>query len=160
MNVTQNSRRIHPLVATAAISVTLVSALGIAAITGVLPKSFGYPSETSREVSTENMPTAKDAQRANGAEGANSKHTSSAHATTKPGQVNREDSQNQATTAQAQPAQKAAEKNSAVGIGVGALIGGVLGNQIGSGDGKTLATIAGAVGGGYIGNEVAKKNQK
>jgi uncharacterized protein YcfJ len=42
---------------------------------------------------------------------------------------------------------------------VGAVIGGVLGNQVGSGDGKTLATILGAVGGGYIGNEVAKKNQ-
>jgi uncharacterized protein YcfJ len=160
MNVTQNSYRIHPLVATAAISVTLVSALGIAAITGVLPKSFGYPSETSRDVGAENMPSAKDAKRAHEAEVTASKHTNSANSVAKTGQANRDDPQNQETTAQAQPAQKAAEKNSAVGIGVGALIGGVLGNQIGSGDGKTLATIAGAVGGGYIGNEVAKKNQK
>lgn len=160
MNVTQNSSRIHPLVATAAISVTLVSALGIAAITGMLPKSFGYPSETSREASAESMPSAQDPQRTHAAEGIPSKHTNSAHSATKNGQLNKEDSPNQGATAQAQPAQKAAEKNSAVGIGVGALIGGVLGNQIGSGDGKTLATIAGAVGGGYIGNEVAKKNQK
>lgn len=160
MNITQTSSRIHPLVATAAISVTLVSALGIAAITGVLPKSFGYASDTSREVSAENMPSAKDEQRAMASEASTLKHANSAHAATKTGHVSKDDSPNQAATAQAQPAQKAAEKNSAVGIGVGALIGGVLGNQIGSGDGKTLATIAGAVGGGYIGNEVAKKNQK
>jgi len=51
-------------------------------------------------------------------------------------------------------------QNSPIGIGVGAVIGGLLGNQVGSGDGKALATIAGAVGGGYIGNEVAKRNQK
>jgi uncharacterized protein YcfJ len=132
----------------------------MAAIMGVLPKSFGYTPETSREVSAENMPSAKDALRAHEAEVSTSKQVSSAHSASKTGQVNKEDSLNQAATAQAQPAQKAVEKNSAVGIGVGALIGGVLGNQIGSGDGKTLATIAGAVGGGYIGNEVAKKNQK
>jgi len=41
-------------------------------------------------------------------------------------------------------------------LGIG---GGLLGNQVGSGDGKTLATIAGAVGGGYLCNEVAKRNQ-
>jgi uncharacterized protein YcfJ len=34
----------------------------------------------------------------------------------------------------------------------------LIGNQVGGGNGKTLATIAGAVGGGYIGNEVAKRN--
>jgi uncharacterized protein YcfJ len=59
------------------------------------------------------------------------------------------------TTATPAPA---AEKNSAVGIGIGAVVGGLVGNQFGSGDGKTLATIAGAVGGGYVGNEIAKKN--
>ncbi len=56
---------------------------------------------------------------------------------------------------QTQPAQA---KNSPVGIGVGAVIGGLVGSQIGNGNGRTLATIAGAVGGGYVGNEVAKRN--
>ena len=58
---------------------------------------------------------------------------------------------------QPQTTQAPAAQNSPIGIGIGAVIGGVLGNQIGSGDGKTLATIAGAIGGGYIGNEVAKR---
>jgi uncharacterized protein YcfJ len=41
---------------------------------------------------------------------------------------------------------------------VGAVLGGLLGSQVGGGNGKTLAAIAGAVGGGYLGNEIAKRN--
>jgi uncharacterized protein YcfJ len=44
-----------------------------------------------------------------------------------------------------------------VGIGTGAVIGGLIGNQIGGGNGKKLATVAGIIGGGYLGNEVAKR---
>jgi outer membrane lipoprotein SlyB len=47
------------------------------------------------------------------------------------------------------------------GSGAGAIAGGVLGavvgNQVGGGNGKTLATILGAVGGGMAGNTVEKK---
>ena len=39
------------------------------------------------------------------------------------------------------------------------IVGGVLGHQIGSGRGNTVATIAGAAGGAYAGNEI-EKNQK
>jgi uncharacterized protein YcfJ len=46
-----------------------------------------------------------------------------------------------------------------LGIGAGALIGGVLGNQVGSGNGKKLATVAGIIGGGMIGNEVSNRNR-
>jgi uncharacterized protein YcfJ len=34
------------------------------------------------------------------------------------------------------------------------VVGGLLGNQVGGGNGKKLATVAGAVGGGYAGNKV------
>lgn len=44
---------------------------------------------------------------------------------------------------------------SPVGTGVGAVVGGVLGNQVGGGNGKKLATVAGVLLGGYAGNEVA-----
>ena len=60
-------------------------------------------------------------------------------------------------SAHQQPAQPVAQ-NSPIGIGVGAVVGGLLGNQVGGGNGKTLATIAGALGGGYVGNEIAKRN--
>ena len=49
------------------------------------------------------------------------------------------------------------------GIGVGAIagavVGGILGNQVGGGVGNTAATVLGAAGGAYAGNEVEKRNQ-
>jgi outer membrane lipoprotein SlyB len=46
----------------------------------------------------------------------------------------------------------------ASGLGAvgGAVVGGLLGNQVGSGNGRTLATVAGAVGGSYAGNRVER----
>lgn len=43
---------------------------------------------------------------------------------------------------------------SGLGAAAGAVLGGVLGHQVGGGNGRTLATIAGAVGGGFAGNAV------
>lgn len=48
-------------------------------------------------------------------------------------------------------------KGGAVGMIAGGVVGGLLGHQIGAGNGKTLATVAGAAGGAYAGNEVQKK---
>lgn len=49
---------------------------------------------------------------------------------------------------------------SGAGAAIGAVLGGVLGNQVGGGDGKTLATIAGILGGGFAGNAVEKNMKK
>ena len=45
------------------------------------------------------------------------------------------------------------------GAVMGGLLGGVIGHQIGSGQGNTAATVLGAVGGAYAGNELEKRNQ-
>jgi outer membrane lipoprotein SlyB len=45
---------------------------------------------------------------------------------------------------------------SGAGLVLGALAGGGLGSLIGSGSGRTVATVVGAVGGGYVGNQVEK----
>jgi outer membrane lipoprotein SlyB len=54
-----------------------------------------------------------------------------------------------------------AVKNDGKGTGLGAVAGGVagivIGNQIGGGAGKTIAKIAGAAGGAFLGNKVEKK---
>jgi hypothetical protein len=47
-----------------------------------------------------------------------------------------------------------------VGNGTRAGIGGQIGNQVGGGNGKKLATLAGIIGGGFVGNEVAKRNSQ
>ena len=51
---------------------------------------------------------------------------------------------------------------SGIGVGTiaGAVIGGVLGNQIGSGRGNTVATVAGAAGGAYVGHELENRQQQ
>ena len=58
------------------------------------------------------------------------------------------------------PLQRDAAQGSGAGAVAGAVLGGLVGNQFGGGDGKTLATLAGAVGGGYAGNAVEKKMKK
>ncbi|MBC7502377.1 MAG: glycine zipper 2TM domain-containing protein [Herminiimonas sp.] len=56
---------------------------------------------------------------------------------------------------QPRPVQSYVSDMHPVGTGVGAVVGGLLGNQVGGGNGKKLATIAGVLMGGYAGNEVA-----
>ncbi len=48
------------------------------------------------------------------------------------------------------------EQASRIGLGTvaGAVVGGALGNQVGSGSGRTAATVAGAVGGGMVGHQM------
>jgi uncharacterized protein YcfJ len=46
-----------------------------------------------------------------------------------------------------------------VAMGTGALIGGLVGNQVGGGNGRKLATVAGIIGGGMLGNEIANRNR-
>lgn len=58
------------------------------------------------------------------------------------------------------PVQREAAKGSGVGVLVGGALGGLLGNQVGGGDGKTVATVLGAIGGGWAGNAVEKRMKK
>lgn len=50
--------------------------------------------------------------------------------------------------------------NGVGGAVVGGVVGGVLGNQIGGGNGRSLATAAGVVGGALVGNQIQKNNQQ
>jgi uncharacterized protein YcfJ len=51
------------------------------------------------------------------------------------------------------------DENRVAGTVIGGVVGGLLGNQVGGGTGKTLATIAGAAGGAYAGNQIQKGMQ-
>ncbi|MEO7952982.1 MAG: glycine zipper 2TM domain-containing protein [Polaromonas sp.] len=169
MEINQASNRIHPLIAGAAVSVILVSLMGIAAMTGVLPNSHASAAATTPTTAQvlavapapAPLPPVAVAPAVR-AEGVQRKavvphHHQVQHAQAQPGQpYPQAASYPQPAPVYRQPAPVA--QNSPVGIGVGAVVGGLLGNQIGGGNGKTLATIAGAVGGGYLGNEIAKRN--
>ena len=47
--------------------------------------------------------------------------------------------------------------SSGLGMIAGGLIGGGLGSLVGGGTGRTVATVVGALGGGYVGNELEQK---
>lgn len=172
MDTMQTTNRIHPLMAGAAASVMLVSLLGAAAITGILPKSRGS--------NTPDMPVSASAplaavSAAPAAPVTAPLQTAAVQTPAKPKvvvhrkvvyrTVDRPAPQYaQAAPNYGQPTQQAAvqapaqaPQHSVVGIAAGAVLGGLLGNQVGGGNGKTLATVAGALGGGYLGNEVGKK---
>ena len=168
MEMNQPSNRIHPLMAGAAVSVMLVSLLGIAAMTGVLPNSHASAVQTmpiaaqAPAVAPISAPAQQVATAPAVRDEAAMHKTVVHHHPVQHAQVQSSQQYSQAPAYQQpapayqQPAPVA--QNSPIGIGVGAVVGGLLGHQVGGGNGKTLATIAGAVGGGYLGNEIAKRN--
>lgn len=52
------------------------------------------------------------------------------------------------------------DPNRVAGTAAGAVIGGLLGSQVGSGNGRKLATVGGAVAGGAIGRNVQGNRQQ
>lgn len=167
MSDNQTNKRIHPLVAGAAVSVMLVSLIGVAAMTGVLPNS------NSKTVpDNANAVATKDAAVNN--QTSFSPSNAPVQNTAKQGyRSGGYDNSGTTTTAERKPAvcdncgvvesvraiEQQASQGSGVGAVAGALLGGVLGNQVGGGDGRKLATVAGAVGGGFAGNAIEKRTR-
>lgn len=148
---TASKSRIHPLVASAAVAVILVSLVGVAAITGILPGSRSanpppYTSDSAAMTSAEKVAAERDTQKPS------YNPPLVAAAAPPPPQICESCGQVENIREI-----KHAAKTSGVGIAAGAVIGGLLGNQIGSGNGRILGTVAGAAGGGYAGNEVEKR---
>ena len=63
-----------------------------------------------------------------------------------------------ARTGTVESVREVVEQKDASGLGMiaGGLIGGGLGSLVGGGTGRTVATVVGAVGGGYVGNQLEK----
>ncbi len=182
--------RIHPLMAAAALSVITVSAVGTAAITGLLPNSQAQSAPLSLAQSAPAVVAPTPAQQLLEAQQllaaqkalAAQQQLSQAQlaqplapviaeapqakpkAKPRPVRVVYRDApqrtRSYAPTYQAQAPAPQPRQPNYVGIGTGAVIGGLLGNQIGGGNGKKLATVAGIIGGGYLGNEIANRNQR
>lgn len=186
MKIKNMSGRIHPLMAAAAVSVTLVSLIGVAALTGLLPMSKATQgannTSATPQVQTALMaPAQTPVQQQQSAQNSietqqapaavhhsTPKHVAQQHQPQQHHTRTTTDGVQQQAAAQtcsdcgrieAVEAVQSAAPASGVGVGVGAVVGGLLGNQVGKGNGRTLATIAGAVGGGYAGNEVEKRTR-
>jgi uncharacterized protein YcfJ len=165
--------RIHPLMAAAALSVITVSAVGTAAITGLLPTSKAEkvvavaPAqqllEAQKLLASQQLAAAPAIATAQPEAQAEPAPKPRAKPAPRPRRVVARAEPRTAYAPQYQHQAQAAapeRKPNYVGIGAGAVIGGLLGNQVGGGNGKKLATVAGIIGGGYLGNEVANRYQQ
>ena len=172
MEANTNTRRLHPLVAAAAVSVMVFSAVGVAAITGLIPHSKGQI--------TEQAPLAAAAAPAATPPAAPmKKHVAKAPKAPKAPQVAYADVPAMtpppppvAQAPQTYEAPKPAVKPGVYGMvesvreveqkgdakGVGALGGGVAGAVLGHniGDHNKLVTVLGAAGGALLGNQIEK----
>ena len=167
--------RINPLIAVAAISVIVFSAVGIGVMTGVIPSSFSRTAEHAPAGS--NAVVAKTDSKPQAAAPTETRKTSAAQQpkreAAKPAQVAAAEPARPAQVAAAEPPKPAVcgncgrveavevfeQKGEGTGLGAvaGGVVGGVLGNQIGGGTGRKLATVAGVAGGAYAGHEIEKR---
>lgn len=169
------SSKINPLVAIAAVSVTVFSLVGIGIMTGLVPSSLSKSSDTTLQSGTADSKSAgavtESVTPASKSGPASSKKAQANH--TEPKASAKVASQSPAPVEQAKPAPVCSncgvvasvnaikEKGEGSGLGAiaGGVLGGVLGNQVGGGSGKKIATVAGAAGGAYAGHQV-EKNMK
>ena len=134
---------LYPALVIAAISVTLFSLIGIAALTGVMPSAHSNPQAAA---TAKAAPAGKLAQ--SSVPSSAPKARAGAAACVGCGTV---ESINLVET----PA-----KTTGVGAVAGGLTGALLGNQIGRGDGRTVMTIAGGAGGAYLGNKIEQNTRR
>lgn len=182
MNTTTTANRIHPLMAGAAISVTVLCLVGAASIAGILPTSrANMPATPAVPADVAGMTPASAAalaapiaaplaapvvaQAAPAPAPAPVAHKRVVHHTqvaqARPAYNDNNDGYRETAYREParQPAPAPAQPNY-VGIGTGAVIGGLIGNQVGGGRGKALATVAGVIGGGMLGNAVQNQVQQ
>lgn len=157
MSDTRN--RVSPIVAIAAVSLIIFSAVGVGVMTGIIPSSFSK--DADRPQSTQRAAETAAPQPAT----ATAKNTPVA-------EPSRPDPARVAATEEPKPAPAICadcgkvttinvveREGEGTGIGAvaGGVIGGVLGNQIGHGTGRKIATVAGAAGGAYAGHQAEKQ---
>ena len=164
MSDTQN-KKISPIVAIAAGSVILFSAVGIGVMTGIIPNSLSKPEQAPKveEAMTVTAPAPTMTPAAKPAPAEQPKAAVAQRQRTEPARV--------ASAERARVAQvcgscgsvisvnaiKHQGEGSGLGAVAGGVVGGVLGNQVGGGRGRTAATVVGAGAGAYAGHQIEKR---
>jgi outer membrane lipoprotein SlyB len=124
----------------AGIAVILFCGTGIAAMMGWLPSSIGQPADPALEkVTTPEHSNASKPRTVSSSEN-----------------VSKNSGCSNCGVIESTRVISTKGEGGAVGMVGGAVVGGVLGNQVGGGRGKDLATVAGAIGGAFAGNEIEK----
>ncbi|HSD62010.1 MAG TPA: glycine zipper 2TM domain-containing protein [Burkholderiales bacterium] len=150
MTMENKNGMLYPLMILAAISVIIFSVVGIATMTGQVPNAFSSANRAE--------PVAARQGQVPGVTGAQPAASSSNKAAQSRNLITPSDCSNCGVIESIREVEVKGQ-GTGVGMAVGGVAGGLLGNQIGHGGGRTVATIAGAAGGAYVGNEV-EKNQR
>ena len=140
-------RKTHPLMLGAAASVMVVSLLGAAAITGILPSARSDKAEMPAQK------TDKTETPAHAAAPESARHDARRVAT-------RDNSCASCGTVEAIRTVEVKGTGTGLGLVAGGVTGAVVGNQIGRGNGNTGMTLLGAAGGAFAGNEIEKNVKK
>jgi outer membrane lipoprotein SlyB len=155
-------RKLHPLVATAAVAVIVLSAAGVAAFTGLLPGSRGAPNpEETMGASAPSQPAAAQAQEPppppapRPAPRRIAKVTPHKETTSQVAAVRAPCAD--CGTVESVRAVEVKGQGTGLGAVAGGVLGGVLGHQMGNGRGKDVMTVLGAAGGALAGNQVEKQ---
>ena len=135
METIHRPKLLYPSMVIAAIAVTVFSLLGIATLTGALP--FAH-SETKNSAAAEAV--------------ADEDHASPAKTLAA--------ACNSCGVVESVRAVEVKGQGSGLGVIAGGITGALLGNGIGQGNGRTAATVLGAAGGAYAGNEIEKNTKK
>ncbi len=150
--------RVSPIVAIAAVSVIIFSAVGIGVMTGIIPNSFSKNADVAASTPS---PAGTGAQQSQEKQQAASRETvtpksepTRVAAVEAPRAVPRVCADCGKVTTVNMVEQEG--EGSGLGAVAGGVVGGVLGNQIGHGTGRKIATVAGAAGGAYVGHQAEK----
>lgn len=143
---TRRPALLYPTLLIAGIAVIIVSMLGIAAMTGVLPQAQSQSQSVDERAAGGKTASTKAATKNTG-----NKTAAPAVAAAR------------CTNCGVVDSVRAVEvkgEGSGLGAVAGGVLGGVLGNQVGGGSGRTAMTVVGAGAGAYAGHEVEKNMKK
>jgi outer membrane lipoprotein SlyB len=144
MLVQNHPKLLYPSMVIASIAVTVFSLLGIATLTGAMP--FAH-SETQESKGYETGAQADEYGQ------------TSIHTATVPKKIAAA-SCAACGTVESVRAVEVKGNGSGIGAVAGGVTGALLGNGVGQGNGRTAATLIGAAGGAYAGNEIEKNTKK
>jgi outer membrane lipoprotein SlyB len=170
-NMSVTPIKVSPIVAIAAGSIIVFSAVGVGVMTGLIPSSFSTEQQSEpaqaavvapapAPAAPAAVPAPREARPARAQEAPRRVQESRRRAEDAPQRAERarvaaRACANCGTVRSVNVVERAGEGSGLGAIG-GAVVGGVLGNQIGDGSGRRVATVAGAAGGAYAGHQVEK----
>jgi|GEM_PF-283274 len=172
--VMRGAAALHPLLAAAAISVMVLSAVGVGVLTGLLPSPLAKPAVPQEVVEAEPPVSVSGRDFGKAAAHIPARKAAAVEPRDVPGREAGRTAQ-AAAPAPREPVRTAAAvcadcgtvqsmralqvEGQGTGLGAvgGGVVGGVVGNQIGGGSGRAAFTVLGAIGGALAGNEIEKR---